>query len=232
MLSAVFLIRLCEVLKMENIKAVIFDLDGVICSTDEQHYQGWQALSDRLGIPFSREVNNRFRGVSRMACMDILEEIGGKHYSDEEKVEYATWKNDYYRQLLGQLSPADLSVEVKETLDELRARGYVLTIGSSSKNTKYILQRLGLEGYFDAISDGTNIVRSKPDPEVFLKSADFISMPYENCLVVEDAISGVEAAHAAGMKAAAVGDAAENKVGDYILESFSDLLKLLPGVKI
>lgn len=216
---------------MENIKAVIFDLDGVICSTDEQHYQGWQALADRLGIPFSREVNNRFRGVSRMACMDILEEIGGKHYTGEEKVEYATWKNDYYRELLGEMSPKDLSDEVKSTLDELRARGYILTIGSSSKNTKYILQRLGLEGYFDAISDGTNIVRSKPDPEVFLKSADFVSMPYEACLVVEDAISGVEAAHAAGMKAAAVGDAAENNVGDYIMETFSDLLKLLPGVK-
>ena len=213
---------------MCQFKCVIFDLDGVICSTDEQHYQSWQALADQLGIPFSREVNNRFRGVSRMACMDILAEIDGKHYTDEEKVEYATWKNDYYRQLLGEMSPKDLSAEVKSTLDELRARGYLLTIGSSSKNTKYILQRLGLEGYFDAISDGTNIVRSKPDPEVFLKSAGFISMPYENCLVVEDAISGVEAAHAAGMRAAAIGDAAENNVGDYILESFSDLLELLP----
>ena len=90
---------------------------------------------------------------------------------------------------------------------------------------------MGLEGYFDAISDGTNIVHSKPDPEVFLKSADFVSMPYEACLVVEDAISGVEAAHAAGMKAAAVGDAAENKMGDYILESFYDLLRLLPRMK-
>ena len=216
---------------MKNTKAVIFDLDGVICSTDEQHYQGWQALADRLGIPFSREVNNRFRGVSRMACMDILEEIGGKHYTDKEKVAYATWKNDYYRELLGEMTPNDLSGEVKSTLDELRCRGYILTIGSSSKNTKYILQRLGLEGYFDAISDGTNIVRSKPDPEVFLKSADFAQVPYKNCLVVEDAIAGVEAAHAAGMKAAAVGDAAAHKVGDYILDSFAQLLQLLPGIQ-
>lgn len=212
---------------MENIKAVVFDLDGVICSTDEQHYQGWQALADRLDIPFSREVNNRFRGVSRMACMDILEEIGGKHYTDAEKVEYATWKNDYYRELLGEMSPKDLSEEVKSTLDELRARGYILAIGSSSKNTKYILQRLGLEGYFDAISDGTNIVKSKPDPEVFLKAADFISTPYAACLVVEDAVSGVEAAHAAGMKAATVGDAAEKGCGDYVMSTFSDLLKIL-----
>lgn len=212
---------------MKEIKAVIFDLDGVICSTDEQHYQGWQALADRLGIPFSREVNNRFRGVSRMACMDILEEVGGKCYTDQEKIAYATWKNDYYRELLGEMSPRDLSPEVKSTLDELRARGYILAIGSSSKNTKYILQRLGLEGYFDAISDGTNIVKSKPDPEVFLKAADFISVPYEACLVVEDAVSGVEAAHAAGMKAASVGDAAANNIGDHIMKSFSDLLDIL-----
>lgn len=216
---------------MEKIKAVIFDLDGVICSTDEQHYQGWQALADRLGIPFSREVNNRFRGVSRAACMDILEEIGGKHYTEAEKVEYAAWKNDYYRELLSQMSPADLSPEVKSTLEELRNRDYVLAIGSSSKNTKYILQRLGLEGYFDAISDGTNIVKSKPDPEVFLKAAAFITMPCENCLVVEDAVSGVEAAHAAGMLCASVGDAAANHCGDYIMASFSDLLKLLPGAE-
>ena len=212
---------------MGELKAVIFDLDGVICTTDEQHYLGWQALADRLEIPFSREVNNRFRGVSRMACMDILEQIGGKCYTDQEKLAYATWKNDYYRELLGEISPKDLSKEVKTTLDELRARGYVLAIGSSSKNTKYILQRLGLEGYFDGISDGTNIVKSKPDPEVFLKAADFISVPYGDCLVVEDAIPGVEAAHAAGMKAAAVGDAAEKHVGDYILEKFSDLLNIL-----
>lgn len=212
---------------MRKFQAVIFDLDGVICTTDEQHYLGWQALADRLGIPFSREVNNRFRGVSRMACMDILEEIGGKCYSEQEKIAYATWKNDYYRELLGEMSPGDLSAEVKSTLDELRARGYILAIGSSSKNTKYILQRLGLEGYFDAISDGTNIVRSKPDPEVFLKAADFISVPYEKCLVVEDAVPGVQAAHAAGMKAASVGDAADNHVGDYIMDRFEDLLNIL-----
>lgn len=213
---------------MEHIKTIIFDLDGVICSTDEQHYQGWQALADRLSIPFDRTANNRFRGVSRMACMDILAEMGGKCYSEHEKIAYATWKNDYYRELLGEMSPADLSVEVKNTLDELRQRGYILTIGSSSKNAKFILQRLGLEDYFDAISDGTNIVKSKPDPEVFLKAADFAGTPYEQCLVVEDAVSGVDAAHAAGMLAATVGDAAEKGCGDFVMDSLPSLLKILP----
>lgn len=205
-------------------EAVIFDLDGVIVSTDEQHYQGWQALADKLEIPFNREVNNRFRGVSRMACMDIIEEISGKSFTQEEKVEHATWKNDYYRNLLGEMSPADLSEEVKVTLDALRAKGMKLAIGSSSKNAKFILERIGLSDYFDAISDGTNITRSKPDPEVFLKAAQFLGLQPEQCLVVEDAVSGVDAAHAGGMKAAAVGDAASKGHGDYILCAFSELL--------
>ena len=208
-------------------KAIIFDLDGVIISTDEQHYQGWKALADRLEIPFNREVNNRFRGVSRMACMDIIEEISGRTFTQEEKVAHATWKNDYYRSLLGEMSPADLSAEVKSTLDALRAKGLKLAIGSSSKNAKFILERIGLADYFDAISDGTNIARSKPDPEVFLKAAEFLGLEPADCVVVEDAVAGVEAAHAGGMKAAAVGDAASKNCGDYILNSFCELLNIL-----
>lgn len=207
-----------------GLKGIIFDLDGVIVSTDEQHYLGWQALADRLGIPFSREVNSRFRGVSRMACMNILEELGGKHYTDSEKIAYADWKNEYYRKLLAQMSSDDLSQEVRSTLDALRARGLKLAVGSSSKNAKFILQRIGLSDYFDAVSDGTNISRSKPDPEVFLKAAEYLRLTPSDCLVVEDAVSGVEAAHAGGMKAATVGDAAGRGCGDFILSRFADLL--------
>ena len=207
-----------------GLRGIIFDLDGVIVSTDEQHYLGWKALADRLGIPFTREVNSRFRGVSRMACMNILEELGGKHYTDSEKIAYADWKNEYYRELLDQMSPADLSQEVRSTLDALRARGLKLAVGSSSKNAKFILQRIGLSDYFDAVSDGTNISRSKPDPEVFLKAAEYLGLAPSDCLVVEDAVSGVEAAHAGGMKAATVGDAADRGCGDFILSRFADLL--------
>ena len=208
-------------------KAIIFDLDGVIISTDEQHYQGWKALADRLEIPFDREVNNRFRGVSRMACMDIIEEISGRTFTQEEKVAHATWKNDYYRSLLAEMSTADLCGEVKSTLDALRAKGLKLAIGSSSKNAKFILERIGLADYFDAISDGTNIARSKPDPEVFLKAAEFLGLDPADCLVVEDAVAGVEAARAGGMKAAAVGDAASKNCGDYILKSFCQILDIV-----
>ena len=207
-------------------KAVIFDLDGVLVSTDEQHYQGWKALCDRLGIPFDREVNNRFRGVSRMACVDILEERSGQSWTDERKQEYATWKNERSRSLLSELSPASVTREVRETLDRLRAGGLLLAVGSSSKNAGFILERIGLGGYFDAVSDGNNISRSKPDPEVFQKAAQFLGVPPELCLVVEDAVSGVEAAHNAGMLAASLGDAAKNGAGDYVMSSFGELQKI------
>ena len=208
------------------IKAIIFDLDGVIVSTDEQHYQAWQVLADKLGIPFDRETNNRFRGVSRMACMDILEEIGEKSFTDEEKLAYATEKNELYRSLLGEMSEADLDPNVKSTLDALREGGVKLAIGSSSKNAKFILKKLGLGDYFDAVSDGTNITKSKPDPEVFLKAADMLSIPPEECLVVEDALSGVDAALKAKMSVATVGDAAKHGCGFYVLNKFEDLLRV------
>ena len=154
-------------------QAVIFDLDGVICSTDEYHYQAWKQMADSMGIYFDRTINNRLRGVSRMESLEIiLERYDGPALSEARKVELATMKNDLYRESLHQLSPADLSAEVKDTLDALRAAGLKLAIGSSSKNTKFILGQLGLGSYFDAISDGNNITRSKPDPEVFLKAAE------------------------------------------------------------
>lgn len=209
-------------------QAVVFDLDGVICFTDEYHYQAWKAMADKLEIPFDRIVNNRLRGVSRMASLEIiLENYTGPALSEEDKLALATEKNELYRELLGQMSPADLSDEVKDTLDELRRRGYQLAIGSSSKNAPFILRQIGLEGYFDAVSDGNNITRSKPDPEVFLKAAEMLSLPPEACLVVEDAVSGAEAAHAGGMKAACVGDAAKNGAGDYNMSGVPELLTIL-----
>ncbi len=209
-------------------QAVIFDLDGVICFTDEYHYLAWKALADKLHIPFDRTVNNRLRGVSRMASLEIvLEGYAGPALSEEEKVALATEKNDIYRESLKQMSPADLSDEVKQTLDTLRARGYRLAIGSSSKNTPFILKQIGLDGYFDAVSDGNNITRSKPDPEVFLKAAEMLGLEPAQCLVVEDAVSGAEAAHAGGMKAACVGDAALNGAGDYNMSAVSGLLDIL-----
>ena len=207
-------------------KGLIFDLDGVICFTDRFHYQAWKKLADERGIPFEEEDNKRLRGVSRMDSLEIILEKADRAYSEEEKVRMAEEKNNTYRELLQQMSPADLSDEVRDTLRELKNRGYKLAIGSSSKNTKTILSRIGLSDFFDAISDGTNITRSKPDPEVFLKAAEFIGEAPVECLVIEDADAGIEAASAGGFASAGIGDAAVNPKATYGIKKFSDLLEI------
>ena len=207
-------------------KGIIFDLDGVICSTDEYHYLAWKALADRLGIPFDRERNNLLRGVSRMASLEIILEKSCTTYSDVEKAAFAEEKNATYRKLLGRMSPKDLSDDVQDTLKALRASDIKLAIGSSSKNTPFILERIGLESFFDAVADGNCITHSKPHPEVFLKAAEMISLSPQECLVVEDAHAGVEAAIAGGFDCAAIGDARDDGRAKWHLEKFSDLLHI------
>lgn len=207
-------------------KGIIFDLDGVICSTDEYHYRAWKQLADRIGVPFDRTVNNRLRGVSRMESLEIILEKSPVAYSEAEKQAMAAEKNELYRTLLAQMSPRDLSDEVRETLERLRAAGLRLAIGSSSKNTPLILGRIGLDNWFDAVSDGNNITCSKPDPEVFLKAAGMLQLSPADCLVVEDALSGAQAGHAGGFAVACVGDAADHGAGDYNLKTFRELLQV------
>ncbi len=208
-------------------QAIIFDLDGVICHTDRYHYLAWKQLADELGIYFDETINHRLRGVSRMESLEIVLERSDRTFTEEEKLLYAEKKNEVYKELLKQMSPKDLSEEVKQTLDELRAKGLKLGIGSSSKNAGFILSRIGLEGYFDAVCDGNCISRSKPDPEVFVKAAAMLSTPAERCLVVEDAKAGVEAAVAGGMDCAAIGDARCCEQAAHALTTFSDLLKVV-----
>ena len=211
---------------MNTIHAIIFDLDGVICFTDKYHYQAWKELADREGIYFDEKINDRLRGVSRMQSLDIILERASREYTEEEKESMAALKNESYVKLLENMSTKDLSDEVKNTLDELRHRGYKLAIGSSSKNTKKILKQIGLVDYFDAISDGTNITKSKPDPEVFLKAADMVEEKPQNCLVVEDAAAGIDAACAGGFLSAGIGDAAAHEGVTYPIRTFGELLSI------
>ncbi len=207
-------------------QGIIFDLDGVICFTDEYHYEAWKRMADDMGIPFDRQVNNRLRGVSRMDSLEIiLEKYEGPALSQADKEALAAKKNDIYRESLARMSPADLSAEVRETLEALRAKGLKLAIGSSSKNAPFILERLGLGNFFDAVSDGNCITRSKPDPEVFLKAAEFLGLAPEACVVVEDAVSGAQAGRAGGFAVACVGDACAAGTGDWNLSAFSELLE-------
>jgi beta-phosphoglucomutase len=192
------------------IRAVIFDLDGVIVSTDECHYLGWKRLADEEGIYFDRAINQRCRGVSRMESLAVVLERSARTYSAAEKLQLADRKNSYYRQSLATITPADILPGTLDFLAALRRRGILQAIGSSSRNTPTILQRIGLADWFDAVADGNDITHSKPDPEVFLSAAAKLRVPPEQCLVVEDADAGITAALAAGMKALVVGSAASD----------------------
>lgn len=186
------------------INAVIFDLDGVIVSTDDCHYRAWKKMADDEGIYFDREINNRLRGVSRMESLEIVLEKRVKDYSDKEKQQLAEKKNNFYKQLITELTPDDILPGVTEKLSELKEHGIKIAIGSSSKNTPIILKQIGLDSFFDAVSDGNNITNSKPDPEVFQKAAQMLGVPVENCMIVEDADAGIEAGKRAGMKTLSV----------------------------
>ena len=186
------------------IKAVIFDLDGVIVSTDDCHYRAWKKMADEEGIYFDREINNRLRGVSRMTSLEIVLEKANREYSEKEKQEMAERKNNYYKELICELTPNDILTSVTEKLDELKENGIKIAIGSSSKNTPIILKQIGLDNYFDAVSDGNNITQSKPNPEVFLKAAEMLGVAPEDCMIVEDADAGLEAGKRAGLKTLAV----------------------------
>ena len=187
------------------IRAVIFDLDGVVVTTDEFHYRAWRQLADEEGIYFDRNINHRLRGVSRMESLEIVLERSPRTYTPEEKLRLAERKNATYRESLRALTPADVLPGAREILIELRRRGIKLAVGSSSKNTPVILERTGLAEHFDAVTDGNDITHSKPDPEVFLLAAQRLGIPPGECLVVEDALAGVEAARRAGMAVFGIG---------------------------
>lgn len=208
-------------------KGIIFDMDGVLCFTDQYHYQAWKQMADSIHVYFDETINQRLRGVSRMASLDIILEKADREYSVEEKDRLASEKNEIYKNLLLKMTPKDLSEEVKQTLDSLRAKGCLLAIGSSSKNAKLILKQIGLEGYFDAVSDGTNIIHSKPHPEVFLKAAEYLKLDSADCLVVEDAQAGIDAACAGGFDSAGIGDASTYEKTTYPIQTFKELLDIV-----
>jgi beta-phosphoglucomutase len=206
-----------------KISAVIFDLDGVIVSTDEFHYHAWKQISDQEKIYFDREINERLRGVSRMESLDIILGHSDKNYGETQKQLLAQRKNDIYCELLNKLSPNDILPGVINLLISLKSRDIKIAIGSSSKNTPFILDQIGLTSNFDAIADGNSIKNSKPDPEVFLLAAKILGVEPEECAVIEDAQAGIDAAKAAGMKAVGIGSAANCLNADMKLPDLTNL---------
>ncbi len=213
---------------MQEIKAIIFDLDGVVVDTAIFHYKAWKRLADEYGFDFTLEHNERLKGVSRLESLDILLSIGGIEIdSEEEKNRIANLKNDWYREYILKMTPNDILPGVKNFLIDLKNTNYKIAIGSSSKNANTILEKIGFDSFFDAVVDGLQISKSKPDPEVFLKAAQKLGINPENCLVFEDATAGIEAAKSAGMVAIGVGKYENLSNADKVIPDFSNISVLM-----
>ena len=193
------------------IEACIFDLDGVIVDTAHYHFLAWKRLADELNITFTENDNERLKGVSRLRSMDILLEIGGVTMTPEQKEALANKKNNWFVELIWQIKPTDIFPGVKHLIAELRSNRIKIGLASSSKNAKTVIKLLRIEELFDAVVDGTMVTHSKPDPEIFLLTAQLLGVTAAHCLVFEDAEAGVAAARNAEMKCVGVGEAVRLK---------------------
>jgi beta-phosphoglucomutase len=185
--------------------ACIFDLDGVIVDTAKYHFLAWKRLTDQLGIHFTEEDNERLKGVSRMASLEIILEIGSREFDERKKLEFTTLKNNWYIEYISKMTPAEILPGCVRFINELRDADIRIAIGSASKNTPMILNRVGIENLFDAVADGNNISKAKPDPEVFLRAAEMVDVEPGKCFVFEDAVAGIQAALNAGMGCIGIG---------------------------
>ena len=208
-------------------KAVIFDLDGVLLSTDMLHYAAWKQIADEEGIYFDQKINDRLRGVSRMDSLDIILENADRKYSDEEKIDLAEKKNRLYVDSLTAINPESLYPGTKDMLCKLKKACIRIAVGSSSKNARMILKNAGILDLFDFVSDGNGLCRSKPDPEVFLKAAAGLNADNAECIVVEDAEAGLIAAKRAGMTAYGIGVDNPSGVADKYFGKTTDILSAI-----
>jgi len=205
----------------KKIKGFIFDLDGVITDTAEYHYKSWKKLAEEEDLFFNREVNEQLRGVSRMDSLDII--LDGKEMPAEQKKEWTDRKNAYYQDYLGEITKADILDDMEEKLIKLKADGYKLAVGSSSRNARKVLKHLQITDIFDTIADGNSVENAKPAPDLFLHAAKNLGLEPEECVVLEDAESGVEAALAAKMKAVGVGPKARVGKAHLIYAAVGDM---------
>lgn len=202
------------------IEACLFDLDGVVVDTAKYHFIAWKALAEELGFEFTHADNERLKGVSRMSSLEILLEIGGLKFSEQEKLAMAEKKNALYVSYIEKMTPEETLPGVKEFLQELQSKGIRIALGSASKNSPMILDRIQLTEMFDAIVDGNSISEAKPNPEVFLKGAEKLGVFPENCVVFEDAIAGIEAAQNANMYSVGIGDPELLGFADLVIPGF------------
>ena len=205
-------------------KACLFDLDGVLVDTAIYHFQAWKNLGKNFDYELTEEQNEKLKGISRVASLDRILTFAQKEASQEEKNKWLIEKNENYLELISNMNPSEILPGVLDFLQEIKAQGYLIALGSASKNAEVILRKTGLISWFDAIIDGNHVQKSKPDPEVFLKGAEALGVSPENCIVFEDASAGIEAAKRAGMKAIGIGDS-------YILDGADQVISSFVGVK-
>jgi beta-phosphoglucomutase len=214
-----------------DIRAFIFDLDGVLTDTAEYHFRAWKQMADEEGLPFTREDNEHLRGVSRReSLMRILK---GRDYPEDAIQAMMARKNGYYLELIKEISPRDLLPGAKELLEELKTNGYKTALGSASKNAPDVIRRLGIDNLFDAVADGSSVERQKPAPDLFLYAAEKLELQPGECVVVEDAAAGIEAAQAGGFRSVGLGPRERAGAADAVFPNLDGvyLVQLLAALK-
>ena len=216
---------------MSEIKACIFDLDGVIVDTAGYHYQAWKRLANQLDFDFTLEDNEKLKGISRKESLELILKWGMVSKTSVEKEELARLKNSWYVEMISGMTPADVLPGALQFLKDVKTSGYKTALGSASKNAGIILNKVELTNYFDAIVDGNVVTASKPDPQVFLKGAKMLDVDPLACVVFEDAIAGVEAAKNGGMKVVGIGSIELLTDADLIIGSLQEMnISLLSGL--
>jgi len=208
---------------MTKIETCLFDLDGVIVDTAVYHYKAWKRLANDLGFDFTEQQNEKLKGISRARSLELILEWGGVEKTELERAELATRKNQWYVDMINNMQPDEILPGTEDFLKALKAGGYKIGLGSASKNSGAILQKVGLKSYFDAVVDGNVVTTSKPDPEVFLKGAELLGVDPAACVVFEDAIAGVAAAKAGGMKVVGIGEPAVLTGADLVVSGLDQM---------
>jgi len=203
------------------VKACLFDLDGVLVDTANYHFLAWRRLAGELGFTFTEADNERLKGVSRMASLDILLSVGGLAFPPEEKERLAAKKNGWYVEMISKMDQSEILPGALDFLKACRGAGLKVALGSASKNSAIILANTGLTPYFDAIIDGTMTQAAKPDPEVFLLGAEALGIAPDDCVVFEDAEAGIEAARRGGMKSVGIGSPQILREADLVVPSLA-----------
>jgi beta-phosphoglucomutase len=202
------------------IRGFIFDLDGVLTDTAEYHYRGWKRLADEEDIPFTRQDNEKLRGIPRRESLLLI--LKGRTYPEEKIQEMMERKNDYYLEFIREIKPSDLLPGARELLEEIHQAGLKSALGSASKNAPDVIQRLGIADLLDAVSHGGSVERQKPAPDLFLHAAGQLHLQPQKCVVVEDAAAGIEAGRAGGFHTLGLGPRERVGNADVVMVSLAN----------